>query len=259
MKNIFLFIVILFLTACGETKQVASKKEEEKKQTALAESLQQKMDAGIDLFAKGSSPASWTLEMDFERIINFRSLDGADYKSTPVAPVENATSKTTAYTTKANKGNMVITLYDEKCSDAISGEKFNKKITVEVDGKRYEGCGQYLADTKLSGKWILDKVGIKTVEAAEFAKGLPELVFDLAGGKISGHDGCNNITGTMEVRGSRIKFSAIGSTKMACPSNKKDNEFVQKISDQVANYYFKDGVLILYLIDDSTIVFKKAS
>jgi len=257
MKN-FLAVIPFFIISCSGTKQSAETKKEMNNQAVLAESLQQKQKEGIDLFAKGAIPASWTLEIDFDRIIRFRSLDGTDYKSSPVSAVENAISNSSIYTTRANKGNMVITVYREACTDALSAEKFNKKITVDVDGKRYEGCGQYLANSSLNGKWTLEKVSGRAVTAAEFAKGLPELEFDIEGGKLSGHDGCNRINGSMEVQGNRIKFAGLASTKMACPGNKKENEFTQKLSNQVAGYFFSNGQLILYLIDDSTISFNRS-
>lgn len=257
MKYILLPVLMFSFISCGETKQAAAKKEDSR-QSAFTETLQQKQSEGIDLYAKGSTPASWTLEMDFDRIINFRALDGADYKSTPANAVNNEVTGTTTYTTKANKGDMLITLYKENCTDLMSGQKFNKKITVKVDGKLYEGCGQYLSDANLGSKWILSKIGNRTITASEFSKGLPELVFDPDGGKLSGHDGCNRITGSIEVQGNRIQFSPLAGTKMACPGNNKDNDFIQKLSGQTASYFFRDGELTLYLIDDSTISFKKA-
>lgn len=258
MKHLVAFLLLLSVAACNGSKQSAAKKEEAKTQAVLEESLQQKQAAGTDLYAKGSIPSSWTLEIDFDRIIRFRSLDGTDYKSSPAAPVENTSNNSSTYLVKAGKGTMLISLFNQSCTDALSGEKFSKKITVEVDGKRYEGCGQYLSDPGLGGKWILEKIGSKTVLPADFAKGLPELVFNLESGDISGHDGCNRISGSMEVQGNRIKFGPLAGTKMACPGNKAENNFTQKISSNVATYYFKDGQLVLYLIDDSIITFKKA-
>lgn len=247
------------LVSCSATKKWAATKQEAMQQAALTESLQQKQLAGIDFYAKGSTPSSWTLEIDFDKIIRFQSLDGTDYKSTAVSPVENSSGNSSTYTTKAGKGDMMITLFKENCTNTLSGETFTQKVTIDVDGKKYEGCGQYLFDAALDGKWILQTVGIANVQAADFAKGIPELSFDLSGGKLSGHDGCNQVQGSLTVMGNRIKFSAIAGTKMACPGNKKDNEFITKISNQLATYYFKDGLLVLYLIDDSTLSFKKVN
>ena len=255
MNNMIVFLFIIALASCNGTKNTTATKQDAKTQAVLAETLQQKQLEGIDLIAKGAIPASWTLEMDFDKIIRLRSLDGADYKSSPVNSVNN--SNNTTFTTRAGAGNMVITLYKEGCTDALSGEKFNKKVTVEVDGKRYEGCGQYLVNTNLAGKWKLEKISANIAQAADYAKGLPELEFDLSGGRVSGHDGCNNFSGTIEVRGDKIRFSPLAGTKMACPGNKKENDFIHKLNNQVAGYYFSNGQLVLYLIDDSTVLFKR--
>ena len=258
MQNFIITALLISMFSCTMSKEVAEKKEQNKNGGKLAESLQQKKSEGIDFFAKGSLPASWNLEIEFDKIIRFKSLDGTDYKSSPAGAVEDKASNTSAYTTKAGKGNMVITIFKESCRDALSNESFDKRIVVEVDGKRYEGCGQYLFDANLEGKWILDKISSRSVDANQFAKGLPVLFLELASGKVTGHDGCNDITGTMEVMGNRIKFSPLGGTKMACPGNKKENEFIHKLNDKYASYFFKDGMLNLYLIDDSIISFRKA-
>ncbi|RYY68558.1 MAG: META domain-containing protein [Chitinophagaceae bacterium] len=256
MKHFIILPLLVLFLACSSTKKTTAKKEADN-QTLLAETMQQKQAAGIDLFAKGSSPASWNLEIDFDRIIRFQSLDGTDYKSSPVPAVEDAAKQISVYTTRAGKANMVISLFKETCTDAITGEKFSRKITVEVDGKKYEGCGQYLSDANLEGKWIMEKIGSSSLKPGDFAKGLPELEFKLSSGAISGHDGCNRLSGTMEVQGNQVRFSPIVSTKMACPGNKAEYQFLSKISNQVATYFFKDGQLVLYLIDDSTLVLRK--
>lgn len=257
MKYLAALITMIALLSCSATKNTGTKKAADETQAALTEVLQQKQAEGIDFYAKGAVPSSWSVEIDFDKIIRFKSLDGADVLSTPVKAVENSSNNSVSYTTRAGNGEMVIQLFKEPCTDNLSGEKFNQKVTVDVNGKHYEGCGQYLSDAALNGNWILEKVGSKEVTAAEFAKGLPEVTFDLSGGSITGHDGCNRITGQMEVQGNQVRFSAIAGTKMACPGNKPANDFVRKLSNAFASYYFKDGRLFLYLIDDSIVVFKK--
>ena len=257
MRYLAILIAINILLSCSGIKYATDKKEADKTQSALIETMQQKQLEGIDFFAKGSTASSWSLEIDFDKIIRFKSLDGDDVLSTPVGAVENTTNNSSVYTTKAGKGEMIITLFKEPCADKISGERYDKKVTVDVNGKRYEGCGQYLFDATLNGKWLLEKVGAKEVRATDFAKGLPEVDFNISKGTMSGHDGCNTISGQLEVQGNRIKFFGIAATKMACPGNNPAHNFVNKLSNSVATYYFKDGKLFLYLIDDSIVVFKK--
>src|SRR5688572_24836656 len=98
MKNFAAFILLLIAVSCNGTKNTTGKNETAKSQAVLTENLQQKSSEGIDLFAKGALPASWTLEMDFDKIIRFKSLDGTEYNSTPVPPVENTSNNSAVFT-----------------------------------------------------------------------------------------------------------------------------------------------------------------
>ncbi|RYY43470.1 MAG: META domain-containing protein, partial [Chitinophagaceae bacterium] len=199
-----LYLLLLSAVGCTAPKDATINKPAAA-EGGLSDVLQQKQAQGIDFYAKGAQPASWTLDIDFDKILRFQSLDGTDYKSTPVQPVVDKLNKTATYTTKAGKGNIVIILFNESCTDGISGERFSKRIRVDVDGKSYTGCGQYLYDNKLEGKWVVEKIDQQIVSAKDFAKGLPELSFNLNSGTLSGNDGCNSITGSIEVMGNRIK------------------------------------------------------
>jgi uncharacterized membrane protein len=257
MKLFFFSSVILLLAGCKSSQPAMNKQDKPLPAPVLSESLLQKQQNGVDFFAKGSLPASWTLEMDFDKIIRFKSIDGPDQNSSPVSPVEQPGNKTVTYTTNVTSGQMQVSVSKEDCSDLISREKFNKKVIVAVNGKRYEGCGQYLFDAALEGKWVLEKINNRTVTAADFSKGLPEFIFELAKNRVSGHDGCNTVSSTLEVLGAKIKFQPFISTKMACPNIKAENNFLHLISNQTIDYYFKDGRLFFYLPDDSIVVFGK--
>ncbi len=256
MKLFVLFLgSIVFMAGCKSSQPAINKENKPLPTPLLSESLLQKQQNGVDFFAKGSLPASWTLEMDFGNIIRFKSIDGPDQNSSAVSPVEQPATKTVTYTTNVTTGQMQVSVSEDACTDAISGEKYNKKVVVTVNGKRYEGCGQYLFDAALDGKWILQKINNRVLSAPDFPKGLPTFIFELAKNRVSGHDGCNTVSSTLEVLGSKIKFQPFISTKMACPNIKSENNFLHLLSDQTIDYYFKDGQLFFYLPDDSIMVF----
>jgi heat shock protein HslJ/uncharacterized membrane protein len=255
MKLFFVYGMLLLFAGCKSSQSAQSKGEKPLPPPVLPENLLQKQLNGVDFFAKGGLPVSWTLEMDFGNLFRFKSLDGKDVNSSAVSPVDQPGNKGVSYTSKSTNGDLNIFISGEGCTDAISGEKYNKKVVVTVNGKRYEGCGQYLFDAALDGKWVLEKINNRTLAASDFAKGLPRFVFELAQNKVTGHDGCNLVSSTLEVLGSKIKFNAFTGTKMACPGNKPGNEFLHLLSSQTVDYYFKDGQLFFYLPDDSIIVF----
>lgn len=257
MNKLFVIAGLMLLTACGNSKRSSSSAQVQKTSQENSGSLQQKQMEGIDLFAKGKSPASWTLEIDFDKAIRFKSIDGSNIIASSVKPTEIPGEKRTSITTTTEFGKMQIDIYQQECMDGISNEKFEKKVTVQVNGKTYEGCGTFLYDANILGKWTLQQWNGKKLAAASFAKGLPQIQFDAATNRVTGHDGCNQYAGPMEIRGNFILLGGLGSTKMACPGNDAAVQLTAKISNQVISYFFKDGLLHLYLPDDSIAVFSK--
>ena len=64
-------------------------------------------------------------------------------------------------------------------------------------------------------------------------------------GRVSGFVGCNSVGGTYELmEGSRIKFSQLISTMMACEDMELENEY-KKILETVDNYNLSDTALVL--------------
>ncbi|MEX0636186.1 MAG: META domain-containing protein, partial [Ferruginibacter sp.] len=139
-----------------------------------------------------------------------------------------------------------------------SQEKFNKKVVVTVNGKRFEGCGQYLIDPNFDGSWYLLKMNGLEAKKSDFVNGIPQLLFELAKNNMRGNDGCNKIASSIELTGNRIRFGSITTTKMFCAENNTSFDFVSKLNNQWAVYSFEGGLLKLYLPDDSSVYFKKA-
>ncbi len=256
MKFFLILTGLLYsLVACNSSKQGFAQKGKQSAPPVLSATLAAKQLNGVDFFARGSQPASWSLEMDFGNLIRFKSVDGTEANASAAQPVYIPAQKATSFT---SAGGVQVMLYDEACKDALTGEPFSKRVTVRVKENQYEGCGQYLFDATLHGIWLLEKVNNNLVNKSDFAKGLPQLNLDLQQQKLSGHDGCNQLSGSFEVMGSKIRFSNLAQTRMACPGNKPGLEFTPLISGQTVDYYFKDGSLYFYLQDDSLLIFKKA-
>jgi uncharacterized membrane protein len=246
-------ILLIAFTACSSNKEMASKKMSAA--PVLSESMKLQLDNGTDFYAKGNTPATWSVEMDFENFIRFKSLDGTTQNSSMVKPEQLPTLE--KYLTKATNGAMEVLIYNEGCQESTSAEKNNKKVVVTVNGKRYEGCGQYLYNPSLHGSWGLYKMNNIEANTSDFAKGLPLLIFELDKNIMRGNDGCNSISSSITVTGNRIRFGDIISTKMFCVENNAAFDFVSKLNNQWAVYSFEGGLLKLYLSDDSSVYFKK--
>lgn len=253
LQKLSIPLVLLVFTACGSNKELANQKITAA--PALSETMQLQLDNGTDFYAKGNTPATWSIEMDFENFIRFKSLDGTTQNSSMVKPEQVAEGE--KYLTKATNGQMEVLIYKEGCKDGTNEEKNNKKVLVTVNSTRYEGCGQYLYNPNLNGSWNLYKMNNIEAKASDFAKGLPNLIFELAKGNMRGNDGCNSISSSITVTGNRIRFGGIISTKMFCAQNNPAFDFVSKLNNEWAVYSFEGGLLKLYLTDDSSVYFKK--
>lgn len=108
----------------------------------------------------------------------------------------------------------------------------------------------------LNNKWLLEKIGTTPINAADY-NSVPVLDIEITKGRVTGNDGCNSLSGEMEVQGNKIKFSSIARTEMGCMKKDIGHILSAQMSDKTVEYYFKEGKLFLNLQDSSLLVFKK--
>ncbi len=204
-----------------------------------------------DFKATGNEP-SWSLVIDFDNQMHFKSLNHPKELITPVptpdiaqdAPVER-------YQAVTEKGELMVSIMSDTCMDNMSGEQFPFSVTVaaklsnESDYTEFKGCGRYLLDNRLHNIWVLEEMDGQKTEAADFSAGLPTLEFYTGEGRVSGHDGCNRLFGKIINQNGDLKFTAMGSTRMACPNMQKSDQFLKLISDQSFGYEFGPRQLVL--------------
>lgn len=104
--------------------------------------------------------------------------------------------------------------------------------------------GKSISEIPTGTFWKLEKFDGK--DYSDFNYNGKEVGFTLEkeDNRITGFAGCNSFFGTYELEaGNRIRFSAIGSTRMACPdSNFKENDFLE-IFTMADNYTINDNML----------------
>jgi heat shock protein HslJ len=258
MKITFSFILLLFLFSC-KTTAPSNTGNNGTTTSGNATSLPDKnmQDRGIDLTAVGSIPVNWRMEMNFDDTVRFSADDGLDlrfafHKLTGSVAVDSKT-----YAAQINGGQLLIVIEEKDCTVPTIRQSFNKAVTVTYRSKTYNGCGKFVVNEALNGKWMLEKIGTTAILPEEYNR-IPVLQFDLAAQKVSGNDGCNTIGGNIEVQGNRIQFSSLFSTKMACMKKSIEKIIARHLSDKLVSWYFRNEKLYLYLEDDSLLVFKKA-
>ncbi|WP_299707215.1 copper resistance protein NlpE N-terminal domain-containing protein [uncultured Pontibacter sp.] len=218
----------------------------------------EKYERGIDFAAIGNEPF-WSLEIDLEKMIEFRALDeenGSVLTPVPVAE-KPETGEGIVYKVQTVSGNLEIRLMKEMCVNTMSGREFPYTVTVLKDDMEYKGCGMYLRDSRLNGTWNLVELQGKIINQKDFERNQPSLIIDLAEGRVSGSAGCNRITGTLEPIGDRINFGPIAATKMACPQMEVENQFLKVLSDGELRYRVSEERLELMLGGKGVAVFER--
>jgi heat shock protein HslJ/uncharacterized membrane protein/uncharacterized lipoprotein NlpE involved in copper resistance len=218
----------------------------------------EKYERGVDFAAIGNEPF-WSLEIDLEKMIEFRALDkenGSIYTPVPVGE-KPVSGDGLVYRAQTVSGELEIRMMKETCVNTMSGHEFPYTVTVIKDDMEYKGCGMYLRDSRLDGTWNLIELQGRTINPKDFERHQPSLIVALAEGRVSGNAGCNRLTGTLEPIGDRINFGPIAATKMACEYMEVENQFLRVLSDGELRYRVSEERLELVLGGKGVAVFAR--
>lgn len=126
----------------------------------------------------------------------------------------------------------------------------NRLIMLDKDGKEIAGStasAYSLAKVQDGIKekyWKLVELNGKPVVYKERARD-SYLVLKEEGNKVNGNGGCNSFFGTYTLDGTRLRFSGLGSTKMACPDLDIESEFFEVLS-KTDSYHYRNDTLQLF-------------
>jgi heat shock protein HslJ len=104
--------------------------------------------------------------------------------------------------------------------------------------------------------WVLEKLNGKTVSASDFMKELPNLEINSATNNFLGFAGCNRMNGTIFFERGLLRFTNIITTRMACPGNNKESEFLKALQS-TTSYKVENMRLILTNPSGEKLVCKK--
>lgn len=218
--------------------------------------LQEKVLSGVDFVASGNEPF-WGLEISYENFIKFTTAEGDSIQVPWVEGIRLQEVAATGYRAEVESGPISIVVYDEKCIDDMSGFERPKKVEVLFRDQKYSGCGRFTYDYRLHDIWVLESINEKKLNASDFMKGLPRFEFNTTENRLTGHGGCNNFNGTIEVQGRKIKTGRFMSTRMACPNLETETRLLSSITNREIPYSLENMRLKLQLGGDSILVFKK--
>ncbi|PNU21446.1 hypothetical protein C2E25_02520 [Geothermobacter hydrogeniphilus] len=96
---------------------------------------------GVDFRATGNEPG-WFLEIDQEQIVLVSNY-GRDRFTFPSPPPQtDRQARQTRYVTSTPDHRLNILLEGVACRDDMSGEAFETRVELELDGRKLRGCGR---------------------------------------------------------------------------------------------------------------------
>jgi len=245
-------------------KEFDKKQEEniEPSRGELQKLLMAKNQKGIDFYAVGNEP-SWSLDIDFEEGFHFKNLDGVDFNATASKFVKAIDHDIIRYRSVTEAGEIIVQLNNTKCTDNMSGQPFEYRVTVdfktssETDFKTYKGCGNYVPDFRLYNIWVIKEVNGKQLNSMTFKEGMPNLELNTSDNTIMGFDGCNNFNGKMSSAHGTITIGMLMSTMKSCLDNADISFQINNIlSGKKISYKFEKGFLNFYKNNKKVLVLK---
>ena len=98
----------------------------------------------VKLRASGNEPG-WILDLEYQGDILLKTNYGRDtfHFKTP-EPIEDPKTGRTIFRIKKDKLQITIIIEKLSCTDTMSGEIFENRVSIQMDGEIWQGCGNYL-------------------------------------------------------------------------------------------------------------------
>ncbi|MEP0862385.1 MAG: META domain-containing protein [Ignavibacterium sp.] len=266
--NLFLNIVLLLslLIGCAAQQKVNSNNskfnELTTKQVIDPSFYQEKFLGGIDFYARGNEP-NWVLEIDFDSSMKFSEMNGLSIITPSVKGIKAQDADVTNFRAQTESGDLSVTISKVKCQDNMSGEMFDYNVRVQIrkgletEFIEFTGCGKYLYDYRLHDIWAMEEMTGVELKKENLMKGLPMFEFNLSEMRFSGHAGCNQILGAIDLKGNKITFGNLISTKMACPDMTVEEKVGQLLNNNTLSYRIEKLKLVLESDSGTRMIFKK--
>lgn len=211
--------------------------------------------------AQGNEPF-WSVEIS-ANTIQFKGIEKENYFNAPhVEPIQAMDSNVKMYRATTEKGSITISIVQNDCTDSMSGIQSMYQVTVEITLSKttktttYTGCGSYSVDYRLHDIWVLETLEEQPMFAKYFLGDLPMLEINSKMANFSGFGGCNRIRGSLIQEKGQLRFTNVLSSKMACDSNNKEDQFLRALQS-ATTYEIKNNRLYLSNPEGMKVIFKK--
>ena len=105
--------------------------------------------------------------------------------------------------------------------------------------------------------WVLDSINNKPPDSNFFSHGTPYLDLNLEKKTLTGHTGCNGITGKLDVQGEKLIFDSLVLTSQTCKNKDFERKFVNGFKSGKTTYKLLNGNLHLNIGSGTNLIFRK--
>lgn len=156
-----------------------------------------------------------------------------------------------------------IVLNKENCSDGMSDRKFRYSANVSIlktgsdSPLSLKGCGDYVVDEDLDGKWFVVEIAGQKLKAENLKnKELPEVTFNVRERRFTASAGCNGIGGELNPGQESFNFAEVVATQMMCENIKVEENLLEALN-ATKKLERRDDRLYLLDIDGTKAVLSK--
>lgn len=245
-----LMLVTLFFIECGSSNPKGIKKDK-------VEEITKSENPNAYFKIIGTEPF-WNIEISEDKIV-YTPLEGNKIEFPYNNPIIDKVSEVRKYSTVNGKGLISITLTKGFCTDGMSDRDYDYKAVIEMvqlkKQTKIKGCGYFIANDFLTGKWILNQIKSKRITLDDETI-IPFIEFDIENNTISGNAGCNGLSATFAVKNNEIKFNDISLTRMFCEDLYVENNLVSLLNE-VSTYKVEGRFLKFYKGDVLEMIFER--
>jgi heat shock protein HslJ/uncharacterized membrane protein len=185
--------------------------------------------------ANGTQPV-WHLEIAEDEIQFNSSTPGFERVIMPHAePVRSENGQIKTYKLKTREAEMEIEVTDMLCQNPNSRERFPFSVNVNIKRKGehtptvFSGCGLYVPDSRLQGRWRIETV--KSVAVPDTAFKSQPLILELAvdGSYFTCFSGCNTISGRLFFERTLLRFTDLVIPKEKCDQMEMEKNIISAL------------------------------
>lgn len=207
--------------------------------------------AGLDFIARGNEPY-WNLEIDFNGLLRFTTLESDSIVSKTPSPILEGNN--TLIEVSEGDHQLSVKFSPVGCLNPMSGIYSDYAVEINFNkGNLQSGCGEFINQSyQLAGTWQLTSLFGEAVRQEDFAKEVPEISFETFSKKVSGHGGCNRFTGAYKAdEKGLLSFLPLASTRMMCVGKNKEQIFLSALA--TVNRYSFDSDRLTLLKDEEIV------